>query len=93
MGRCRCSHHLRDGLVPNLFPEGANEGLIGRHQKNLTTVLVVDEAHYLSTELLEEIRLLTNLETPQAKLLPRILKKSRRACGTYRRRVYRSSAL
>jgi len=47
--------------------------LIGRHQKNLTTVLVVDEAHYLSTELLEEIRLLTNLETPQAKLLQILL--------------------
>src|SRR5579864_1387749 len=47
--------------------------LIERHQKNLTTVLVVDEAHYLSTELLEEIRLLTNLETPQAKLLQILL--------------------
>jgi general secretion pathway protein A len=47
--------------------------LIGRHQKNLTTVLVVDEAHYLSTELLEEIRLLTNLETPEAKLLQILL--------------------
>jgi glycogen debranching enzyme len=21
------SHHIRDGLVPNTFPEGANEGL------------------------------------------------------------------
>ena len=39
--------------------------LIGRHQKNLTTVLVVDEAHYLSAELLEEIRLLTNLRLPK----------------------------
>jgi general secretion pathway protein A len=47
--------------------------LIGRHKKNLTTVLVVDEAHYLSTELLEEIRLLTNLETPEAKLLQILL--------------------
>jgi len=47
--------------------------LIGRNQKNLTTLLVVDEAHYLSTELLEEIRLLTNLETPQAKLLQILL--------------------
>jgi general secretion pathway protein A len=47
--------------------------LIGRHQHNLTTVLVVDEAHHLSSELLEEIRLLTNLETPQAKLLQILL--------------------
>jgi general secretion pathway protein A len=35
--------------------------LIARSQKRLTTVLVVDEAHHLSSEILEEIRLLTNL--------------------------------
>jgi len=32
-------------------------------------VLIVDEAHTLSPALLEEVRLLTNLETPKAKLL------------------------
>lgn len=47
--------------------------LIARHQKNLTTVLVVDEAHHLSPEVLEEIRLLTNLETAQGKLLQILL--------------------
>jgi general secretion pathway protein A len=47
--------------------------VIGRHQQNLTTVLVVDEAHHLSTELLEEVRLLTNLETPEKKLLQILL--------------------
>jgi general secretion pathway protein A len=46
---------------------------IARHRKGLTTVLVVDEAHHLSTELLEEIRLLTNLETGEAKLLQILL--------------------
>ena len=46
---------------------------ITRHQKGLTTVLVVDEAHHLSTEVLEEIRLLTNLETGEAKLLQILL--------------------
>ena len=35
--------------------------------------LVVDEAQTLSPELLEEIRLLANIETPSAKLLPLIL--------------------
>jgi len=39
----------------------------------LTTILVVDEAHHLSPELLEEIRLLTNLETSQQKLLQIVL--------------------
>jgi len=35
--------------------------------------LVVDEAHHLSPELLEEVRLLTNLETTQQKLLQIVL--------------------
>jgi len=47
--------------------------VISRHQKGLTTLLVVDEAHHLSAALLEEIRLLTNLETPQEKLLQILL--------------------
>jgi general secretion pathway protein A len=47
--------------------------VIARHQKQLTTVLVVDEAHHLSTDVLEEIRLLTNLETAQEKLLQILL--------------------
>jgi general secretion pathway protein A len=47
--------------------------VISRHQQDLTTVLVVDEAHHLSADLLEEIRLLTNLETPQEKLLQILL--------------------
>jgi general secretion pathway protein A len=47
--------------------------LIDRYQKKLTTVLVVDEAHHLSPEVLEEVRLLTNLETAQEKLLQILL--------------------
>jgi general secretion pathway protein A len=47
--------------------------LITRHQQKLTTVLVVDEAHHLAAEVLEEIRLLTNLETTQEKLLQILL--------------------
>ena len=47
--------------------------VIGRSQKGLTTVLVVDEAHHLSPDILEEIRLLTNLETAQEKLLQILL--------------------
>lgn len=44
-----------------------------RHSKGLRTVLVVDEAHGLSTALLEEIRLLANFETNSEKLLQVIL--------------------
>jgi general secretion pathway protein A len=47
--------------------------LIARHQKGLVTVLVLDEAHHLSAEVLEEVRLLTNLETPGEKLLQILL--------------------
>ena len=50
-----------------------NGFLLTRHQKGLTTILVVDEAHHLTSEVLEEIRLLTNLETSQQKLLQIIL--------------------
>jgi len=50
-----------------------NHFLLSRHQNKLTTVLVIDEAHHLSTDTLEEIRLLTNLETAEEKLLQILL--------------------
>jgi len=43
--------------------------LRARHDKGETSVLVVDEAHSLPLELLEEIRLLANIETNSEKLL------------------------
>ena len=50
-----------------------NNYLLVRSQRGTTTVLVVDEAHLLSWELLEEMRLLTNFETSQHKLLQIVL--------------------
>jgi general secretion pathway protein A len=50
-----------------------NRFLIQRHARGLVTALVVDEAQALRAELLEEIRLLTNLETSQQKLLQIVL--------------------
>lgn len=47
--------------------------LIGRDANKQTTVLIIDEAHHLSAELLEEIRLLSNLETTDDKLLQIVL--------------------
>jgi general secretion pathway protein A len=47
--------------------------LVSRSSRQMTTVLIVDEAHLLSDELLEEIRLLSNLETYDDKLLQIIL--------------------
>jgi general secretion pathway protein A len=50
-----------------------NDYLVAQHERGSTTVLFVDEAHLLSRELIEEIRLLTNMETPRQKLLQIIL--------------------
>src|SRR5271156_5166566 len=47
--------------------------LISRGSKRLTTVLILDEAHHLSADILEEVRLLTNLETAEDKLLQIVL--------------------
>lgn len=47
--------------------------LLSRRAAGETTALVVDEAQALSLELLEEIRLLANIETPDEKLLPVVL--------------------
>lgn len=50
-----------------------NTYLIGRLRDGKQTVLVIDEAQNLPTELLEEIRMLSNLETPTSKLIQIIL--------------------
>jgi general secretion pathway protein A len=52
---------------------GLSNYVIDRGSRRLTTLLVVDEAHQLSVDVLEEIRLLTNLETTQDKLLQVLL--------------------
>jgi general secretion pathway protein A len=44
-----------------------------RHRVSQATVLIVDEAHDLTPEVFEEVRLLSNLETPTEKLLQIIL--------------------
>ena len=46
-----------------------NSFLITRLEKNEPTLLIIDEAQNLSVEMLEEIRLLSNLETPTSKLI------------------------
>jgi general secretion pathway protein A len=46
-----------------------NNFLIEKLEQNETTLLIVDEAQNLSPEMLEEIRLLSNLETPRSKLI------------------------
>ncbi|MBC6942442.1 MAG: AAA family ATPase [Xanthomonadales bacterium] len=50
-----------------------NAFLLDAYAQGLRVVLIVDEAQNLSTESLEQVRLLTNLETPTQKLLQIIL--------------------
>jgi len=50
-----------------------NHYLIDRLQKDRTVLLIIDEAQNLSREMLEEIRLLSNLETPNSKLIQILL--------------------
>jgi general secretion pathway protein A len=47
--------------------------LVARHAQGTLTALVIDEAQAMSDALLEELRLLENLETPSEKLLPVVL--------------------
>ncbi|MFL6228391.1 MAG: ExeA family protein [Pyrinomonadaceae bacterium] len=47
--------------------------LESRHERGLRTVLIIDEAHGLSTSVLEEIRLMSNFESDSAKLLQIVL--------------------
>jgi general secretion pathway protein A len=50
-----------------------NQWLLEQHQIGSRVVLIVDEAQNLSPQMLEEIRLLTNLEISTAKLLQIVL--------------------
>ena len=59
-------------LVNNMLLQ-LNQWLIERFRAGSTPVLIVDEAQGLSFELLEEIRLLLNLETASEKLLQVVL--------------------
>ncbi len=53
--------------------DALNAHLLRAHARGGQVVAVVDEAQNLSTSALEQVRLLTNLETPTAKLLQVIL--------------------
>ena len=53
--------------------EQLERSLRERRARGEITALVIDEAQSLSFELLEEVRLLANIETPSEKLLPLVL--------------------
>ena len=53
--------------------DSLNTRLLETHALNRKTVLIIDEAQNLSADVLEQLRLLTNLETSRRKLLQIIL--------------------
>ena len=63
-----CETHQKGQMLLKL-----NQWLLERYQAGERAVLVVDEAQNLSPQMLEEIRLLTNLETSTEKLLQIVL--------------------
>lgn len=56
-----------------VFVDCINAYLLDAHARQRHTVLIIDEAQNLSPVLLEQMRLLTNLETSQRKLLQIVL--------------------
>ena len=67
--------HDHDGGSPTVkdYLDPLNEFLLQAHAAGRNNVLIIDEAQNLSAEVLEQLRLLTNLETSERKLLQIIL--------------------
>jgi len=62
-----------DNTSIKVFVDCINAYLLDAHAQGRHTVLIIDEAQNLSADVLEMMRLLTNLETDQRKLLQIIL--------------------
>src|SRR5512134_487394 len=71
----RITVQARDGGAPTLkdHVDALNEYLLRTHATAQNSVLIIDEAQNLAPDVLEQLRLLTNLETNERKLLQIIL--------------------
>lgn len=61
--------YIADELTVKNLTDALNQFLLDNHRKGRKTVLLIDEAQLLKVPVLEQIRLLTNLETTTQKLL------------------------
>jgi general secretion pathway protein A len=68
----RVAHPDEKASLKHLI-DALNAHLLQTHARGRNTVLIIDEAQNLNREVLEQIRLLTNLETTKQKLLRIIL--------------------
>lgn len=64
----RCNRTSKPEILTSL-----NQMLLGQAERGSTAVLIVDEAHNLEWEVLEEVRLLGNLENRRGKLMQIVL--------------------
>lgn len=64
--------YVQPATLKTLF-DALHHFLLQNHQAGRRTLLVIDEAQHLMPDVLEQLRLLTNLETDDAKLLQIVL--------------------
>jgi len=71
--RIPCEHPGPGPATVKNYVDALNEFLLKTHAVGQNNVLIIDEAQNLSADVLEQLRLLTNLETNERKLLQIIL--------------------
>ena len=66
---------LKDQITPTVknYIDALNQFLVENNDAEQSAVLIIDEAQNLSTSVLEQIRLLTNIETDNKKLIQIVL--------------------
>lgn len=65
--------YRKTGATSKTLTDKISEKLLKNHEDNINTLLIIDEAQHLAPQVLEQLRLLTNLETNTRKLLQVIL--------------------
>jgi len=65
--------YRKTGATLKTLTDKIQDKLLKNHKADINTLLIIDEAQHLQPEVLEQLRLLTNLETNTKKLLQVIL--------------------
>ena len=65
--------YRKTGATLKTLTDKISEKLLKNHANDINTLLIIDEAQHLEPQVLEQLRLLTNLETDTKKLLQVIL--------------------
>lgn len=65
--------YRKTGATLKTLTDKISEKLLKNHTNDINTLLIIDEAQHLEPQVLEQLRLLTNLETNTKKLLQVIL--------------------